>query len=252
MPDVHPPSVSLKINRSSVMLYANHYVRLPEGVGATSQSYLGSFPVNATEVPERFEALLRQATQGRPERYLALMERITREVLVPARERHDAKEAERQRVAIGQALGWATNALRVLPELANYAAFIRTPELQSSLAALLAAASGLAGDVEQTADAATAGSPESELQQLLAAVERSCERIAALMPESRGVFRRGHEFEWETVKQVQRLWFKTTDAIAALSQRTQFRRGSNWSKRRDVILGEKADEMPLPADTQLW
>ncbi len=72
------------------------------------------------------------------------------------------------------------------------------------------------------------------------------------MPESRGVFRRGHEFEWETVKQVQRLWFKTTDAIAALSQRTQFRRGSNWSKRRDVILGEKADEMPLPADTQLW
>jgi hypothetical protein len=94
MPDVHPPSVSLKINRSSVMLYANHYVRLPEGVGATSQSYLGSFPVNATEVPERFEALLRQATQGRPERYLALMERITREVLVPARERHDAKEAE--------------------------------------------------------------------------------------------------------------------------------------------------------------
>lgn len=146
MPELAPTAVTLKINRTSVMLYACHYVRLPEGVGATVQTYLGSFPVTATEVPARFAALLREATLGRPERYQVLMRRITDEVLEPARVRREQAEAERQRVAVGQALDWATQALRELPTMANYAKVILTPNAQAALSVMLAAAERLAAD----------------------------------------------------------------------------------------------------------
>lgn len=58
-------SVSLKIGRASVMLYANSY-RKPTAVsaGCSTQEYLGSFSVHATEIPPVFDALLRQATSG--------------------------------------------------------------------------------------------------------------------------------------------------------------------------------------------
>lgn len=146
MPELAPTAVTLKINRTSVMLYACHYVYLPEGVGATVQTYLGSFPLTATEVPPKFAALLHEATQGRPERYQALMRRINVEVLEPARARRERAEAERQRVAIGQALEWATQALRELPTMANYAKVILTPNAQAALPRLLAAAERLAAD----------------------------------------------------------------------------------------------------------
>lgn len=146
MPDLSPTAVTLKINKTSVMLYASHYVRLPEGVGATVQTYLGSFPVTATEVPARFAALLREATLGRPERHQELMRRITNEVLVPARARREREAAERQRAAIAQALAWATQALRDLPGMENYDVLVRTPELQAALAGLLEAARRMAED----------------------------------------------------------------------------------------------------------
>ena len=79
-PVIAPTSVSLKINRTSAMLYANKYVRLPNGSGASSQTYLASFPVSATDLPKEFESILRSATVGRPERYKALIERI--EILI--------------------------------------------------------------------------------------------------------------------------------------------------------------------------
>ena len=139
MPEIAPTAVTLKINRTSVMLYACHYVRLPEGVGATVQTYLGSFPVTATEVPPKFAALLREATLGRPERYQTLMQRITDEVLLPARARREREAAERQRVAVAQAL-------RELPTMANYAKVILTPNAQAALSGLLAAAERLAAD----------------------------------------------------------------------------------------------------------
>ncbi|HQU81347.1 MAG TPA: hypothetical protein PLU47_17995 [Azonexus sp.] len=147
MPELAPTAVTLKINRTSVMLYACHYVRLPEGVGATVQTYLGSFPVTATEVPARFAALLREATLGRPGRHQELMQRITEAVLEPARARRKSEAAERQRIAIGQALDWATQALRELPMMANYAKVILTPNAQAALSGLLAAAERLAADV---------------------------------------------------------------------------------------------------------
>lgn len=85
-------SVTLKINKSSVMLYSSQYVKLTGQGGATAQRYLGSFPVTATEVPASFESLLREGTRGRPERYRALMLRIENEVLVPAKIRKEQEE----------------------------------------------------------------------------------------------------------------------------------------------------------------
>lgn len=146
MPEIGPTAVTLKINRTSVMLYASHYVRLPEGVGATVQAYLGSFPRSATDIPARFDALLREATRERPGRYQELMRRINDEVLVPARARREREAAERQRAAVAQALDWATDSLQALPAMANYAEIILAPDAQAALAKLLAAAERLAAD----------------------------------------------------------------------------------------------------------
>lgn len=110
MPNLSPTAVTVKINKTSVMLYASRYQD-----GASVQRYLASFPITATEVPAGFEVLLRQATRRRPERYQALMARITQQALVPARARRERVEAERQRAAVAQALAWATQALRDLP-----------------------------------------------------------------------------------------------------------------------------------------
>ena len=108
MPENSPGYLTLKINRSSVMLYTNRYLNLPGEGAALVQSYLGSFPVTATEVPPKFEGLLRDGTRGRPERYHELMQRITDRVLVPARVRHDATVAQATRQTIENAITWAT------------------------------------------------------------------------------------------------------------------------------------------------
>ena len=50
------------------------------------------------------------------------------------------------RVAVAQALDWATQALRELPAMANYAKVILTPNAQAALSGLLAAAECLAAD----------------------------------------------------------------------------------------------------------
>lgn len=111
MPELAPTAATLKINRTSVMLYACHYVRLPEGVGATVQTYLGSFPVSATEVPPKFAALLREATLRRTGRYQTLLERIQREVLEPARLRKAEEQSAARRAAVEAALDYALDAV---------------------------------------------------------------------------------------------------------------------------------------------
>ena len=55
-------------------------------------------------------------------------------------------EAERQRVAVGLALDWATESLQALPGMANYDVLVQTPELRVALAGLLAAAERLAAN----------------------------------------------------------------------------------------------------------
>lgn len=99
-----PGSVSLKLSRTSVMLYENGYERLSDGRAASTQRYLGSFPRSATDIPPKFGALLREATRGRPERYQALLERIEHEVLGPARLRKAEEQSAARRAAVAAAL----------------------------------------------------------------------------------------------------------------------------------------------------
>ena len=247
-PLTQPTSVSLKINRTSVMLYANRYVRLPDGSGASSQSYLGSFPVTATELPAAFESLLRAATAGRPERYQALMERIETDVLTPARQREAEETARRNLQGIENALRWAAQNLEAIPNLPAYRDLIDRPELQRLLANLLGASARLASCMQSampvdTATPSTESNPvaEERLQALLTNLENTCVEIGALLPESAQVFKRGHIFERETVALVKRLWFRTSDVIARLGSRAQFRRPAGWSALRPSVLEEERE-----------
>ena len=246
LPLTQPTSVSLKINRTSVMLYANRYVRLPDGSGASSQAYLGSFSSAATEIPVTFESLLRAATTGRPERYQALMQRIEAEVLIPARRREAEETARRNLQTIENALRWATQNIEAIPSLPAYNELIDCPELQRLLASILDASMPLLSRMQPAMPADTpmpssepSPLPEERLQALLTTLENTCVEIGALLPESAQVFKRGHIFESETVTLVKRLWFRTSDAIARLGSRAQFRRPAGWSALRPSILGEE-------------
>ncbi len=106
-----PGSASLKLSRTSVMLYENAYERLADGRGASTQRYLGSFPRSATDIPAKFDALLQEATRGRPERYQTLLERIQREVLEPARRRKVEEQSAARRAAVRAALDYALDAV---------------------------------------------------------------------------------------------------------------------------------------------
>ena len=106
-----PGSASLKLSRTSVMLYENGYERLPDGRAASTQRYLGSFPRSATDIPPKFDALLREATRWRPGRYQALLERIQREVLEPARLRKAEEQLSARRKAVETALDYALDAV---------------------------------------------------------------------------------------------------------------------------------------------
>lgn len=247
-PLTQPISVSLKINRTSVMLYANRYIRLPDGSGASSQAYLGSFPITATEIPAAFESLLRAATAGRPERYQALMERIETDVLIPARQREAEETARRNRQAIEKALHWAGQNIEAIPSLPAYNELIDRPELQRLLANLLGASATLASRMQSampvdtpTPSAEPNPVAEERLQALLTNLENTCVEIGALLPESAQVFKRGHIFERETVALVKRLWFRTSDVIARLGSRAQFRRPAGWSALRPSVLEEERE-----------
>lgn len=248
MPDISPTSVTLKINKTSVMLYANRYLKLPDQGGATVQAYLGSFPVTACEVPAKFEALLRGATEGRPERYQALMRRITDDVIVPARLEKEREEIHRRRLAIGNALRWARKNLAELPEMPFYATHIGSPELQSLLKDLHGEFDHLAADIALPEQATPEDKSneskkvaEEKLQRLLETVELACAEIVALMPEATKAFKRSYVFQPQTLAQVQRLWFRTSDAVAALSARRQLRRPRLWGTLRAKVLADTKD-----------
>lgn len=89
--------------------------------------------------------------------------------------------------------------------------------------------------------------PEATLVRLLRAIETACEEVAALMPESARKFKRGHDFRPETVLHVQRVWFKVSDAIAALNGRQPLKRPKNWEPMRNAVFsgnGLSRDEAP--------
>lgn len=255
MPENSPGYLTLKMNRTSVMLYTNRYVTLPGEGAALMQSYLGSFPVTATEVPEHFEALLRDATRGRPERYHELMQRIAEKVLMPARIKRDQEEERRSIQAIENTLNWTTQNLAAIPAMPFYSKHVRKPEVQQLLRALLDKSSRLDDDIEylkvEQLDVETAIPPEARLRQLLETVETACLEITGLMPQSAGNFSRGYAFQAETVAVGQRVWFRAADAIGALSARKQFMRPSGWGELRSQVLGDEIDGAEEDAKTLL-
>jgi len=115
------PSISMKINRTSVMLYANEYHKPPDGgAGHAVQRYLGSCSVNVTELPAAFHALLREGTRGQPERYLALMQRLQDRVLEPARQRQRELEHRQRHQHVLGTLGTAIQDLSELEGLPEF------------------------------------------------------------------------------------------------------------------------------------
>jgi hypothetical protein len=169
------------------------------------------------------------------------MLRIENEVLVPAKIRREQEERQSSREAVVNAMQWAAQNLRAIPEMSHYATHIGRPDLQVALKALLDESARMSRDIQQPKPerpATVIEDPEEKLKRLLAVVEVACTEIAALMPESAQNFKRGHGFQSETVERVQRIWFRTSDAIAALSARSQFRRPGQWSNLRSTVLRE--------------
>lgn len=258
-------SVSLKIGRTSVMLYANRY-RKPTGgrPGCSEQVYLGSFSVHVTEIPPAFLALLRQATSGRPERYQTLVERLEQRVLAPARQRHAEQLRQQQRDHILGLLGFAQQQLQAVGDVPDAAVHLAAPEVRGTVTQVVHSAQRLqvmpevafpgtgleTGDthalasstasgaepVEAPAEANDAESPEERLQVLLMRINSACQEISSMMPEAAKQFRRGYPFQEHTVELVRQLWFNSSDAIAALNGRGQLKRPKVWESLRSEVL----------------
>lgn len=266
--------MSLKIGRTSVMLYRNEYLK-PSGnrPGCSVQEYLGSFSVHATEIPPAFDVLLRQATSGRPERYQALVERLEQRVLAPARQRHAKQLRQQQRDHILGLLGFAQQQLQAVGDVPHAAAHLTAPEVLGAVTQVVHSAQRLqvmpdaifartgpeTGDtpaltsstasgtepVEAPAEANDAESPEERLQMLLMRINGACQEISSMMPEAAKQFRRGYPFQDHTVELVRQLWFNSSDAIAALNGRGQLKRPKVWeSLRAEVLAGAPSPQTP--------
>jgi len=265
-------SVSLKIGRTSVMLYANRYRKPSHGTpGGSVQEYMGSFSVHATAIPPAFDALLRQATSGRPDRYRALVERLQERVLEPARLRAQARQREQQGNHLMGLLTFARQQLDAATEVPDAVSHLTLPSVREAVDLVVTGALRLqvpaveavpdAGmtpeeaDISSTRDAAlmevsedtTVESAEQRLQALLVTINDACAEVAAMMPEAAKRFRRGHPFEQETVNGVQQLWFRSSDAIAALNGRGPLKRPKVWDVLRSQVFPSAMAEAPAEA-----
>lgn len=262
-------SVSLKIGRTSVMLYANRYRKPSHGTpGGSVQEYIGSFSVHATEIPPTFDALLRQATSGRPERYRALVERLQERVLEPARLRAQARHREHERDHLMGLLAFARQQLDAAAEVPDAVSHLTLPSVRETVDLVVTLAQRLQvaavepepeadkapdeADNSATRDAAFVGvakdttveSDEQRLQALLATINDACVEIVSMMPEAAKRFRRGHPFEQETVDRVRQLWFRSSDAIAALNGRGPLKRPKVWDVLRSQVFPSAMTEAP--------
>lgn len=256
---VSPQSVSLKIGRTSVMLYANCYRKdAGAGRGHSTQEYLASFSVNATQIPPQFDALLRQLTCLQPERYEQLVERLTRRVLEPARQRALERQRQQQTQQTLAVLAFAQRQLQGLqaaadPQVQGAVAEVLSvargllkpesglvPDLSPATSALEAAAQGSVAQPTAAAEQAQHKQPEERLAELLALTNAHLSEMASLMPESAGKFRKGYPFNESTVARVREFWFRASDAVAALGGRGQLRRPKSWEHLREQVLAAKA------------
>ena len=273
-PAIDGASVSLKIGRTSVMLYRNEYLK-PAGnrPGCSVQDYLGSFSVHATEIPPAFDALLRRATSGRPERYRALLERLEERVLAPARRRHAEQLRQQQHDHILGLLGFAQQQLQAVSAVPDPLTHLVAAEVRDAVAQVVHSAQQLqvmpgtafpatspeAGDtparesntasgvapVEPPDEAPDVKTPEERLQALLMRINGACQEISSMMPEAAKQFRRGYPFQDQTVELVRQLWFNSSDAIAALNGRGQLKRPKVWETlRAEVLSGAPSPQTP--------
>ena len=250
------PSISMKINRTSVMLYANEYCKPPDGgAGHAVQRYLGSCSVNVTELPAAFHALLREGTRGQPERYLALMQRLQDRVLEPARQRQREFERRQRHQQVLGTLGTAIQHLSELEGLPELDEHLHERPVQQAVKRLFDAVNNLqrvpapVAPVtapsellpQEPAELASPDEAERCLQEQLAIINQACARIVDMMPEAARQFKKGHPFHAKTVHLVQRSWFHISDMQSALSGRTALRRPKSWDSMREQVMSACVD-----------
>ncbi len=250
------PSISMKINRTSVMLYANEYRKPTDGgAGHAVQRYLGSCSVNVTELPAAFHALLREGTRGQPERYLALMQRLQDRVLEPARQRQREFERRQRHQQVLGTLGTAIQHLSELEGLPELDEHLHERPVQQAVKRLFDAVNNLqrvpapVAPVtapsellpQEPAELASPDEAERCLQEQLAIINQACARIVDMMPEAARQFKKGHPFHAKTVHMVQRSWVYVSAMQSALSGRSALRRPMSWDSMREQVMSACVD-----------
>lgn len=248
-----PCSVSLKINATSVMLYRNVYLKdNGKQRGLSGQEYLCSFSIHETDIPLDFHSQLRLATTGQPERYAMLMQTIQTRALEPARQRKQERERLEQLSWMKGLVSFAHQQMSAAADYAHRDRHVANPEIQQEVRRVLHDAQRLLvlpavveAPVETAPDFTLS---EQRLFQLLESINDACVQVKAMVPMAAKHFGRGHEFASDTVRQVQQMWFNTSDAIAILNQRQQLKRPGQWSAMRQAVMqpsnGSGADIPP--------
>lgn len=225
------------------MLYRNIYLKGTDYQrGLSAQEYLCSFSIHETDIPLEFQEQLRQATAGQPQRYAQLLQAIHDRALVPARQRREEKELQEQRSRIKNCVCFARLQLNEAAGYAYLDIHLADPEIQEEVRLALEEAkrllvqpkSDVRGPYAQPLSDPTQS--ERRLQQLLASINHACQEIQKIVPMSGQQFGRGYDFSADTVRQVQKMWFNTSDAIAVLNQRQQLKRPAQWSEMRQDVM----------------
>ncbi len=236
-------SVSLKLNKTSVMLYRNGYRKATDGGhGASTQTYLCSFSRECTDIPPEFEEKLRQATAGNPKRYATIMEKIRTDVLEPARKKAQEQQFKAQEERVKGSLSFALQQIESAASCGNRDAILANEEIQQALRRVERGAKNLlvepkALQVAADAQAQDAPSPEREVIGLLETINQACTRLKAIMPFDGGFFARNHQFDKATVELVQQMWFRVQHAHDALTMHKQLHRPKNWTRMQKEVMG---------------
>ena len=182
------------------------------------------------------------------------MQTIRTRVLEPARQRQQARVCFEQ---LARMRGWVSFAHQQINAAACCAyrdSHLADPEIQQGVRLVLQDAQRLLvlpKVIEAEVEAApNATPPEERLRQLLVSINDACVQVQAMVPMSGKQFGRGHEFDPDTVRQVQQMWFNTSEAIAVLNQRQQLKRPNHWSEmRQEVMQPPSEDATVVPASS---
>ena len=229
-------SVSIKFRNDSVLLYRNGYSKSADGkTGVSTQKFLCSFSTKCTDIPQKFDEYLHQATAGSPERYADLLERIKVRVLEPARKKAEQEKFKAQEERMKS---WLSFALRQIESADSSVdqVIMANPYIQQMLKKLLREANGM---VVKTAESAGQNkiSDEQKVLELLHKINESYELLIEMMPFEKKHFSRDYKFTEETVNQVRKMWFNSSDSNRAMTVHEQLHRPKNWSELRAEVMG---------------